>query len=202
MAPKNAVKAAKEASARRLANIISTQYDMPSMIGSIQVVHAKDLKPSQKESIWALFEENMYEFYKDSLFGWDPPTKRKELFSRLSRYILVYRNDTANLLAFTMFRFELDQGEKLLYCYELQVSKCYQNQGLGRKLLSELTKLCEAFRMEKIMLTVLKKNARASAFYKTSGFVVDPSSPSYVESDEEVDDATEDVDYDILSKSI
>ena len=53
--------------------------------------------------------------YKSSSFGWDPEAKRKELFHSLSRFILVYEADTDTLLAFTMFRFEFEEGEDLVY---------------------------------------------------------------------------------------
>lgn len=60
--------------------------------------------------------------YKLSSFGWDPDAKRKELFHSLSRFILVYEVDTDELLAFTMFRFEVEEGEILIYWQAIQTA--------------------------------------------------------------------------------
>ena len=100
----------------------------------VKVLHSTDLKKTQRESIWAVFEANMYDLcvnfvwnsgrvwpisshtsYKSSSFGWDPEAKRKELFHSLSRFILVHEPDTDTLLAFTMLRFEVEEEEAVVY---------------------------------------------------------------------------------------
>ncbi|KAF8912729.1 acyl-CoA N-acyltransferase [Gymnopilus junonius] len=194
------VRLANKATAEQLTSLISSEYELPSMKGRVQYLHAKSLDEGQRESIWSLFETNMYELYKDSSFGWDPPRKKKELFHSFSRFVLVYQADSMNLLAFTMFRFEFDEDEDIVYCYDLQVSKAHQGLRLGRKLLNELTKLGKAFHLEKVILTVLKTNVEAVAFYKAVGFVLDPTSPDHEGhiGEEEVAE----VDYQILSRSV
>ncbi|EIN13677.1 hypothetical protein PUNSTDRAFT_129350 [Punctularia strigosozonata HHB-11173 SS5] len=59
--------------------------------------------------------------------------------------------------------------------------------------------------MDKVMLTLIKANEHAAAFYSALGFVEDPTSPGFVV--EDPDDSWEDedldeVDYMILSKRI
>jgi N-alpha-acetyltransferase 40 len=53
-----------------------------------------------------------------SLGGWDPKAKKKELFNSKSRFILVHPTGdltTIPLLAFSMFRFENEEDEVVLY---------------------------------------------------------------------------------------
>ncbi|KDR85062.1 hypothetical protein GALMADRAFT_233668 [Galerina marginata CBS 339.88] len=204
MPASRAVKLANKASSARLASLVSSTYELPSITLRVQVLHSNDLKQNQRDSIWAIFEANMYELYKNSSFGWDPVAKRKELFNSLSRFILLYQTDTRTLEAFTMFRFEDEEDEDVIYCYDLQVTAFFQGMGLGKKMLSELGKLGQTFYMEKIMLTVLKGNMKAALFYKATGFSMDPSSPDYLESDDEFegDEISEEVDYEILSKKV
>jgi len=101
------------------------------------------------------------------IFGWDPPTKRLELFHRLARYILIYgpqteQNGSASgqatlpLVAYVGFRFEDEDGENVLYCYELQVSNVSQRHGLGKFLMQQLSNVGRHWQMQKVMLTVLK----------------------------------------------
>lgn len=46
---------------------------------------------------------------EDPDIPWDPPAKEKELFHKLSRFILLY-NSAEELEAFCMFRFEADKN--------------------------------------------------------------------------------------------
>ncbi|KIM48139.1 hypothetical protein M413DRAFT_439860, partial [Hebeloma cylindrosporum] len=203
MKSSKAVKLANKASSAQLAKVVSSSYELPSNRSCrVKVMHSSDLKRTQRESIWAVFEANMYEFYKSSSFGWDPEAKRKELFHSLSRFILVHEADTDTLLAFIMLRFELEEEEDVIYCYDIQVTKAAQGMGLGKELLSELAKIGNAYEMEKIMLTVLKANTKATAFYKAIGFELDPTSPEYKEDGEELDPELLGLDYEILSRSI
>lgn len=63
--------------------------------------------------LWSEYDNSFR--YKNSSFGWDPVAKRKELFDKLSRFILVYKEGTAELLAFIMFRFEFEEYEDAIY---------------------------------------------------------------------------------------
>ncbi|KAF9569638.1 acyl-CoA N-acyltransferase [Agrocybe pediades] len=198
-----AVKLANKASSARLADCLSSSYDFPSRPPCrLQVMHNNDLKKTHRDAIWDIFELNMRSLYEDSSFGWDPQSKRKELFHALSRYLFVSEGGSTELLAFVHFRFEVEEDENVLYCYDIQIKPSAQGLGLGRRLLDELAKLGSVFRMEKILLTVLKKNTRAIKFYEAVGFSVDPTSPGYLESDEELIPENAEADYEILSKQI
>ena len=50
--------------------------------------------------------------------GWDPESKKKELYHSESRFIVSRLNNETggeNIAGFVMFRFEKDYGQKLLY---------------------------------------------------------------------------------------
>ncbi|KAJ7925856.1 acyl-CoA N-acyltransferase [Mycena leptocephala] len=161
-------------------------------IHAFKVLHAESLDESTRGAIWSMFEANMRTMYTGSSFGWDPPHKQGELFHHLSRFILVYpASGNQSLVAFTAFRFEFEDDQNILYCYDLQVSKTSQRHGLGRALMNHLAKIGADFGMDKIMLTVFKANKRALKFYKKFGFELDPDSPD--DDDEE--------DYKLLFKN-
>ncbi|KAG6878380.1 hypothetical protein C0993_007562 [Termitomyces sp. T159_Od127] len=138
-----------------------------------------ELGQTDRKSIWEIFETNMFVLYSQSSFGWDPSSKHDELFSPLSRFILIDIDD--KLAAFSMFRFEYEEEENILYCYDLQIQLGYQRKGLGKMLMDILEKIGAAWGMEKVMLTVFKANQSAIRFYQVVGFVLDESSPDYVE---------------------
>ncbi|KAI0639762.1 acyl-CoA N-acyltransferase [Trametes polyzona] len=181
----------------------------------IRVSYAPSLSHGERQAVWDLWETNMRAMVEPSSFGWNPNEKRKELFHRHARFILVYGSSDAqeptvptSLAAFSMFRFEQDEGEDVIYCYELQVSQPYRSSGLGRFLVEKLTAIGKHWKMSKLMLTVLKSNTAARRFYQETGFEVDPSSPEYEPTSEDdvwVDEDgsdTETYDYEILSKAL
>ncbi|TFK41091.1 acyl-CoA N-acyltransferase [Crucibulum laeve] len=167
-----------------------------------EVYHATEVSEAVRNKIWALFENNMHHLYSRSSFGWNPASKKKELFNHLSRFILSYKDvEEKELMAFVMFRFECEEGDDVVYCYDLQVSANTQRMGIGRKLVQCLTNIGTSCKMHKIMLTVFKENKNAFNFYIANGFSVDPFSPSnYI--DEEAGDIEEEVDYEILSREL
>ena len=66
--------------------------------------------------------------------------------------------------------------------------------GLGKFAMALAERLASAHAMRRLMLTVLKANARAHEFYKRLGYTVDESSPSRC--------GQLDTTYEILSKDL
>jgi hypothetical protein len=60
--------------------------------------------------------------YAHSSFGWDPPSKKRELFHQLGRFILVRagQGSEAPVVAFATFRFEHEEDERVVYWYVKQ----------------------------------------------------------------------------------
>ncbi|KAJ7706104.1 acyl-CoA N-acyltransferase [Mycena rosella] len=184
------VRTANKASASNISKSIAADSDPTH---TFEVLLAENLDEATRGSVWSTFEANMRTMYTASSFGWDPPHKKGELFDPLSRFILVYpKSDKNSLAAFTAFRFEFEEDQNILYCYDLQVSKASQRHGLGRALMNHLAKIGTDFGLDKIMLTVFQGNTQALEFYANFGFETDPDSPG--DDDEE--------DYRILCKNL
>jgi len=140
--------------------------------------------------------------------GWDPQSKKQELFHRDSRFVILRRppaqlegsSDLVSvcgespIMAYSMFRFDMEDDECVLYCYELQVSQSVQRGGIGKTLIGCLYNIAREWKMQKVMLTVFRENQSAFLFYKAMGF--------HVESVEEWVDEDEDVDYWVMSKDV
>jgi GNAT superfamily N-acetyltransferase len=124
--------------------------------------------------------------------GWDPPSKKQELFHRDSRFVLLRRSQAQDglehlheelpILAYSMFRFDMEGDECVLYwygrlsmssrsswsthllcSYELQVSQSAQRGGMGKTLMECLYDIARRWNMRKVMLTVFKgENVSAS----------------------------------------
>ena len=119
--------------------------------------------------------------------GWDPPSKKQELFHRDSRFVLLRRSQAKDglehlheelvpILAYSMFRFDMEGDECVLYwygrlsmtsysssrgthllgSYELQVSQSAQRGGMGKTLMGCLYDIARRWNMRKVMLTVFK----------------------------------------------
>ena len=158
---------------------------------TLKVYTTKDLSISQRESIFALFENNMKDLYATT-WGYNREERQKELFHPMSRFLCVEKEggekagegveNVTEIVAYTIFRFEWDDEEEpehpVVYCYELQVSPSYQKQGLGKQLMSHLLCMQRKLKLWKVMLTCFTTNTNAMAFYTSVGFGVDHNSPS------------------------
>lgn len=75
--------------------------------------------------------------------------------------------------------YEDEDGPKVAvaYCFEIQIIAEYRGMGLGRKLMNILINIGKDNKMDKVMLTVFKKNTNAIQFYRKLGFKPDCISP-------------------------
>lgn len=182
------VKKANKATSSQLLACVSLDADFPY---KIKISRASELDDNERHDVWSVLETNMRDLCIHSSLGWDVTEKRKELFHPNSRFLRVF--DDNDLVAFSMFRFELEESMEVLYCYELQVCGVARRGGIGTTMMKQLSRIGSSYRMEKVMLTVLKDNNAALEFYKRIGLGVDETSPSMSE---------EEVDYEIMSRSL
>lgn len=194
------IRKANEATAAELAASVPALYQADGRRFNISVRTAADLSEDERAQIWRLFEENMYTLYVNSSFGWAPRSKKREMFDARSRFIIAFQEDTPtrnppNIVAYTMFRFDREEHQDVVYCYELQVSKSARHCGLGKLLTRKLSDIGATWGMEKVMLTVFKANRSAFSFYRSVGYSVDEISPNHPANLE----GGIDVDYSILS---
>jgi len=152
-------------------------------------VFAHECSEEVKDCVFSLVEANMKELYEASNWGWNESQKRKELQGKTSQYLLV-KDQNSKIKGLVHYRFDLDFGAAVMYCYEIQLEEDVQRKGIGGYLMTILQKLAERFKMKKVVLTVLKHNTQALGFYqKKLQFRMDSTNPK-----------ENDVDYVILSK--
>ncbi|EJT97922.1 hypothetical protein DACRYDRAFT_84258 [Dacryopinax primogenitus] len=200
----NRVDIACRASANDLSTLLPLTYTPPSLpttTYTVSILSAEFIPPSLRTVIWILYEHNMRTLSEGSSMGWDPRAKARELWHRDSRFVLLRElrrgdgkgkgremgRDETSLAAFSMFRFDWEQcmdddwkGDEceVLYCYELQVASPARRLGVGKFLVDQLILLAREYKMRKVMLTCLKANTHALAFYASQAFTIDPISPS------------------------
>ncbi|XP_023242968.1 N-alpha-acetyltransferase 40-like [Centruroides sculpturatus] len=141
---------------------------------------------------WAfqLTKTNMKTLYETCEWGWDDDDKLSQLKHRTARFLIV-KDENNHPKAFVHFRFDMDFGDPVVYCYEIQIETDIQRKGVGKHLINLLCKIGAMTEMKKVVLTVLKHNKLAYNFYtRICGFKIDASSP----------DKTEEACYEILSK--
>ncbi|XP_061721455.1 N-alpha-acetyltransferase 40 [Cydia pomonella] len=136
-----------------------------------------------------LTERNMKKLYETCAWGWNKEKKVEEMMDE-SAWYLIAKENSGTLLAFSHFRFDMDFGIPVVYCYEVQVEAEGRRRGLGQRVLSVLEKLALATRMRCVRLTALTHNPAASAFFRACGYVLDETSPALEEA----------AHYEILSK--
>ncbi|KAF9650498.1 hypothetical protein BDM02DRAFT_3185340 [Thelephora ganbajun] len=191
-----------EASPEELAaSILPDDQEIHHPSGGLQIELglASSLSVADKDDIWKIFANAMQEMYETSSFCWNPTKKKREMFHKLGRFILVRSKKSTKIVAFTSFRFEEEEEYGVVYCYELHVSPAFHRCGLGRKLTQMLFDICKRRGLDKVMLTVFKgticrnypaprhlsfygsfkANETAILFYQSIGFTLDPSSPGY-----------------------
>ncbi|XP_064481112.1 N-alpha-acetyltransferase 40-like [Ornithodoros turicata] len=159
---------------------------------SISFHRASEAPPNVREWAFQLTTTNMSSMYEASNWGWNPSSKQKELSHSAALYLVAKRQCNHEPCGFVHFRFDMDFGHPVVYCYEIQLEADVQRHGLGTFLMGILEKLAAKFRMHKVVLTVFRSNTAALAFYlEKIGYRVDSSSPSEDEAD-----------YVILSKKV
>lgn len=93
------------------------------------------------------------------------------------RYILL-KNPTGTVCGYTSLMPTIEDGEPVLYCYEIHLKPELRGTGLATLLMDLLETIATSIAiMDKVMLTVFTCNRRATAFYRRCGFEVDEASP-------------------------
>ncbi|XP_066142673.1 N-alpha-acetyltransferase 40 [Euwallacea fornicatus] len=149
------------------------------------------LSEMEKKWAFALLKKNMQLKYEQSSWGWSENKKRDELFDEAAKFLIAKSAHDGAYLGYSHFRFDVDEGIEVLYCYELQLDNHLQRKGLGKFMMQILELMAWKNNMKKVVLTVLKNNSN-SKFFKAIGYELDESSP--------VDDEDESFPYEILSK--
>jgi ribosomal protein S18 acetylase RimI-like enzyme len=143
--------------------------------------------------IFDLEKRNMKDLYEQCEWGWNDKVKKEEMTDDRAWYLIARTPEPESKpIAFSHFRFDMDYGDQVLYCYELQLEEEARRKGLGKFMLQVLELMGFSANMKKVILTVLKVNAEAKAFFTALKYTIDETSPE--------DNVLEQYSYEILSK--
>ena len=156
----------------------------------------REMSEEDREWCFDVTRRNVREAYERA-WGWDAVEKRRELNNHAARFILAREVRSGERAAFVHFRFEREDEEvdaPVGYVYELQCEPKHQRRALGETLVCVVEAVSKRLGMHAVVLTVLKVNVGAYAFYtKRMKYEIDDLSP-----DESLDEGS--AHYLILSK--
>ncbi|XP_041840471.1 N-alpha-acetyltransferase 40 isoform X2 [Melanotaenia boesemani] len=113
------------------------KYDRNGLNLQIECKRVTSLNPLSVEWAFELTRANMQTLYEQSEWGWKEREKREEMNDERAWYLLARDADSAPL-AFSHFRFDVECGEEVLYCYEVQLESKVRRKGLGKFLIQIL----------------------------------------------------------------
>ncbi|KAI0105797.1 acyl-CoA N-acyltransferase [Daldinia grandis] len=144
---------------------------------SLSLTSSCNLSDENFDACFKLVEETSRADYESSSVGWKPGKKLAEMKSPELRYIIV-KDIVGGVRGFTSLMPTYEEGEPVVYCYEIHLKPELQGTGLGRTLMGFLESIAiNTPPIEKVMLTCFLSNQRAFTFYKKLGFEKDDISP-------------------------
>ncbi|KAM3825113.1 N-alpha-acetyltransferase 40 [Vipera latastei] len=154
------------------------KYDRNGLNVSIECKRVSSLEPATLDWAFELTKRNMQTLYEQSEWGWKDREKRDEMTDDRAWYLIALENGSLPV-AFSHFRFDVEYGEEVLYCYEIQLESRARRRGLGKFLIQILQLVANSTQMKKVMLTVFKHNHGANQFFREAlQFEIDDTSPS------------------------
>lgn len=142
----------------------------------LECVGGREASPALRTELLALVRTNMQQAYSRASWGWNERRKELELAHDDARHV-VLREPGGNVVGFVHIRFLVEDGEPVLYLYEIQVAPDRARKGVGKRLMTLVEMVARATKMARIKLTVLRSNESAIAFYAKLGFDEDDDSP-------------------------
>ena len=82
------------------------------------------------------------------------------------------------IAAFLSFMLTYEDGQEVIYCYELHIIQALRGKSLGRGLMNVMEEIGRRVGVAKAMLTVFASNDKAYKFYTALGYTVDEYSPT------------------------
>ncbi|KAM4880078.1 N-alpha-acetyltransferase 40 isoform 3-T4 [Sylvia borin] len=123
------------------------KYDRNGLNVSIECCRGSGLEPSTLDWAFELTKANMQTLYEQSEWGWKEREKRAELRDERAWFLLA-REPSARPVAFSHFRFDVECGDEVLYCYEVQLESRVRRRGLGKFLLQILQLVANRFEVD------------------------------------------------------
>eukprot|EP00995_Heteronema_vittatum_P000890 NODE_1122_length_1063_cov_218.447732_g773_i0.p1 GENE.NODE_1122_length_1063_cov_218.447732_g773_i0~~NODE_1122_length_1063_cov_218.447732_g773_i0.p1 ORF type:complete len:265 (+),score=125.94 NODE_1122_length_1063_cov_218.447732_g773_i0:59-796(+) len=170
-------------------------FERNGLKASLRYFHADDLPKELQDWAFNMVKTNMYTFYQNcpEIGGWNDRGKREEMFDSTARFIIAFDGDVP--LGYVDFRFDMDFGRRVIYCYEMHIEPAGQRKGLGRHIMTTLELLGRKLQLEALVLTVFLDNLSGIEFYKRKlKYTIDESSP--------INDLEDHTGFEILSKPL
>ena len=151
------------------------------------------IKDSELEECFRLIEHTSGDSYRSSGFGWHPRRKKREMREKDMKYLLVHDEgpppdqkrdsknsspQTSTLQGFLSFMLTYEDGQPVIYIYEVHLVDAAQGCGLGRHMINLVEKIGKSTAMQKSMLTVFRSNHKAVRWYEGLGYEIDQYSPA------------------------
>ncbi|KAI1849159.1 hypothetical protein JX266_005120 [Neoarthrinium moseri] len=144
---------------------------------SIRLLQAAQMSAQDLKLCLSLIEETSRSHYEASSRGWKPRAKLAEMKSPEMRYVVV-KDSQGEIRGFTSLMPTYEEGQPVVYCYEIHLKDEMRGTGLGAHLMGFQEMVAKHTpAIEKVMLTCFTKNIVAMRFYQELGFEVDPISP-------------------------
>nr|XP_056709829.1 N-alpha-acetyltransferase 40 isoform X2 [Euleptes europaea] len=123
------------------------KYDRNGLNVSIECKRVSSLNPATLDWAFELTKTNMQTLYEQSEWGWKDREKRDEMTDDRAWYLIALEEGSVPV-AFSHFRFDVECGEEVLYCYEVQLESKVRRKGLGKFLIQILQLVANRFEMD------------------------------------------------------
>ncbi|MFT7814657.1 N-alpha-acetyltransferase 40-like isoform X1 [Arapaima gigas] len=154
------------------------KYDRNGLNLKIECRRQPSLDPGTVEWAYELAKTNMVFFYTQIGWEWKEKEKKEQMNDERAFYLLAY-DANAVPVAFCLFRFNVEYGNEVISCYELQLERHVRRKGLGKFLMQILQLIANRMEMRKVMVSVFRQNSAAYRFFREAlQFEVDVYSTS------------------------
>ncbi|OBS81502.1 hypothetical protein A6R68_20235 [Neotoma lepida] len=123
------------------------KYDRNGLNVSIECKRVSGLEPATVDWAFDLTKTNMQTMYEQSEWGWKDREKREEMTDDRAWYLIAWENSSIPV-AFSHFRFDVECGDEVLYCYEVQLESKVRRKGLGKFLIQILQLMANRFEID------------------------------------------------------
>ncbi|XP_039403837.1 N-alpha-acetyltransferase 40 isoform X3 [Mauremys reevesii] len=123
------------------------KYDRNGLNVSIECKRVSGMNQATVDWAFELTKTNMQTLYEQSEWGWKDREKREEMTDDRAWYLIAWE-DSSVPVAFSHFRFDVECGDEVLYCYEVQLESKVRRKGLGKFLIQILQLVANRFEID------------------------------------------------------
>nr|CAD7432543.1 unnamed protein product [Timema monikensis] len=98
-----------------LAFPVFRKFDKNDLTVTLECKRSQNVDPAILDWAFQLLKENMQAYYEDCEWGWSDKEKREEMVDDMAWLLVAQRTSDDQPVAFSLFRFDLDYGDEVLY---------------------------------------------------------------------------------------